>query len=75
MNIYKLMIYGFFILLILCIVVPIFKLIVTKSKIKGLADNSLEMTPKEFFKMRNASLGGKGKKHISTSQDFVGVSK
>lgn len=73
MNIYKMMIYGFLILLILCIVLPIFKLIITKSKIKGLANNSAEMTPEEFFRVRNASLGGKGKKHISTSQDFVGV--
>jgi len=44
-----------------------------KKKIRELADNALEVTPQEFFKIRNASNGGKGKKHISTRYDFAGV--
>lgn len=73
MNIFKVLIYVFAVLIVLAIVLPIIKAITTKNKIKGLASNSLEMTPKEFFKMRNASLGGRGRKHISSSQDYVGI--
>lgn len=44
-----------------------------KKKIRGLADNALEVTPQEFFKIRNSSNGGRGKKYISTRYDFAGV--
>lgn len=44
-----------------------------KEKIRGLADNALEVTPQEFFKIRNASNGGRGKKHISIQHDFAGM--
>ena len=30
-------------------------------QIKGLANNTLEMTPKQFMQMRKQSLGGRGK--------------
>lgn len=61
-----------FLIIIICII-PIVRTINIKEKIKGLADNALEVTPQEFFKIRNASNGGKGKKHISTRYDFAGV--
>ena len=60
-------------LIILVLVIPIVRTINIKKKIKGLADNALEITPQEFFKIRNASNGGRGKKHISAQYDFAGV--
>lgn len=44
-----------------------------KKKIKRLSDSVLEITPEEFFKIRNSSNGGRGRKHISTEYDFPGV--
>ena len=44
-----------------------------RQKIRQLADNSLELTPEEFMEMRNASYGGRGRKHISTEMEFAGV--
>ena len=44
-----------------------------KRKIKQLASNSLEVTPKEFFKIRNATDGKGSKKYISSQYDFSGV--
>jgi len=73
MDIYKLLIYLFIAFIALAIILPIAKSITTKSKIKKLSNNTIEMTPSEFFRMRNASLGGRGKKHISSNQDYVGV--
>ncbi len=61
---------GFF---ILACIIPTVQTISIKKKIKKLADNTLEVTPQEFFKIRNASNGGRGKKHISTQHDFMGV--
>lgn len=63
----------FLIVTIFRFVIPIVKTQTIKKKIKGLADNALEITPQEFFKIRNASNGGTGKKHISTQHDFAGV--
>lgn len=60
-------------ILIVCILIPIVKTIIIKSKIDSLADNALEVTPQEFFRIRNSSNGGRGKKHISTKYDFAGV--
>lgn len=42
-------------------------------KIRKLADNTMSVTPEQFFKIRNSSNGGRGNKHISTSKDFSGV--
>ena len=61
------------ILMLLLLIIPIVRTIVIKSKIKRLANNVLEINPEEFFKIRNASNGGRGRKHISTSEDFSGV--
>lgn len=44
-----------------------------KERIRAFANESFELTPEEFFKMRNKSLGGKGRKHISTEEEFTGV--
>ena len=41
-----------------------------KNTINELANNSLEISPEEFFKIRNTY---NGKKHISTDYDFTGV--
>lgn len=60
-------------LIIVICIIPIVRTINTKKKIKRLANNALEVTPQEFFKIRNASNGGRGKKHISTKHDFAGI--
>jgi hypothetical protein len=43
------------------------------TQIKALANNTLEITPNEFFKIRNFSFGGRGHKHFSTQYRFPGV--
>ena len=42
----------------------------TVKKIEMLSENALEVTPSEFFEIRNKSIG---KKHISTQYAFAGV--
>ena len=42
-------------------------------QIEGLANNTIEMTPEEFMKMRNFSFGGKGRKSYALTQNFPGV--
>lgn len=49
------------------------KNLTVRNQITKLKNNSLEMTPEEFFRMRNASNGGRGRRHISTNKDFPGV--
>ncbi len=44
-----------------------------KRQIRGLANNTLEMTPEEFFSMRNASFGGKGSPSFALTMNFAGV--
>ena len=44
-----------------------------REQITGLASNTLEMTPEEFFKMRNYSFGGRGKSQYSQQLNFAGV--
>lgn len=60
-------------IIFLAIFFPIVRTINIKKKIKKLADNVLEITPEEFFKIRNSSNGGRGRKHISTQYDFSGI--
>lgn len=60
-------------LLIACVLIRIVRTAVIKGKINKLADNALEVTPEEFFRIRNSSNGGRGKKHISTRYDFTGI--
>jgi hypothetical protein len=44
-----------------------------KEKIEGLANNTLELTPEEFFNFRNFSFGGRGRAHVSAQYNFAGV--
>ena len=44
-----------------------------KNQIYGLSNNTLEMTPEEFFKLRKTSFGGKGRPSYALSQNFAGV--
>ncbi len=56
----------------LCVFVAIKKAIIRK-KITGLANNTLEMSPEEFMKMRKTSFGGRGRPSYALTQNFVGV--
>lgn len=56
----------------LCIFVAIKKAIIRK-KITGLANNTLEMSPEEFMKMRKTSFGGRGRPSYALTQNFAGV--
>lgn len=49
-------------LLIACVLIRIVRTAVIKGKINKLADNALEVTPEEFFRIKNSSNGGRGKK-------------
>ena len=44
-----------------------------RKQIFELANNTLELTPEEFFKMRNKSFGGRGKALYSNNYNFAGV--
>ena len=44
-----------------------------KEQITSLANNTLELTPEEFFEMRNFSLGGRGRAKVSNQYNFAGV--
>ena len=44
-----------------------------KEQIRGLTNNTLEMTPEQFFKMRKTSFGGRGKPSYALMQNFEGV--
>lgn len=56
----------------LCVFVAIKKAIIRK-KITGLANNTLEMSPEEFMKMRKTSFGGRGRPSYALTQNFAGV--
>lgn len=64
-------VFFYFFFLIVISLIPIVHKTRIKIKIKKLASDSKEITPEEFFKLRNASNGKRG--HISTNQDFSGV--
>ena len=44
-----------------------------KRKVRGLANNTLEMTPDEFFTLRSTSFGGKGSPSFALTMNFAGV--
>lgn len=44
-----------------------------REQIFELANNTLELTPEEFFKMRNKSFSGRGKALHSNNYNFAGV--
>lgn len=60
-------------LLIFTIAIPLVQKHTIKQKIVKLANHTLEITPQEFFRIRNTSLGGRGHRHISSQYDFEGV--
>lgn len=67
---------DFFVLFILiCVILPIIivahKRMVLDKTLSELANNAIEMTPKEFFKFRNTSLGGQGS--YARKHNFEGV--
>lgn len=62
-----------YILFIFCCLYPFIHTLYIRHKIKKLANNSLEVTPQEFFDIRTANNGGRGRKYISTKYDFAGV--
>lgn len=70
---FKFLMWMFVIICIFLVVIPLIQINVIKDKVHKLADNSLEITPDEFFEIRNSTLGGRGKKHISSEYDFSGV--
>ncbi len=66
----------YLILFALCIILPIHTSYQKKkiaAQIKSLADNVLEMTPTEFFTMRNTTFGGRGSPKEALKHDFIGV--
>lgn len=44
-----------------------------RAQIEDLASNTLEITPEEFFQMRNQSFGGKGRALYANKYNFEGV--
>ena len=60
------------ILLLMMIHISIRKAMIRK-KIKGLSNNTLEMTPEEFMTMRKASFGGRGHPSYALTQNFAGI--
>ncbi len=60
-------------LLLLSLIVPLYRKHKINDQIKGLANNTLEMTPKQFMQMRKQSLGGRGKPSYALKKNFAGV--
>jgi len=80
MEDYIVIIVVFVVLVVLCIIIlaGIFFFIHKKKEkikvqIRGLANNTLEMTPEEFFAMRKTSFGGHGRPSYALTQNFAGV--
>ena len=67
--------YIFLILLIqlLFLILEIRKKRKIRSQIRDLANNTTEITPEEFFKIRNKSFGGRGNPLYSNNYNFTGV--
>nr|WP_238439322.1 GIY-YIG nuclease family protein [Bacillus cereus] len=73
--------YGLFVLItIYCYSIYYFNVYISSSSAKkireqifGLANNTLELTTKEFLEMRNKSFGGKGRALYSNNYNFAGV--
>lgn len=62
--------------IIICIIRIIFDILrklKINAQIDNLANNTIEMTPKEFMKMRNTSFGGKGRPSYALTRNFAGV--
>ena len=59
------------VLLVVCFTVPFHKKRKIKKQIRDLANNATEMSPEEFFRMRNFSLDGR--KSYAKTLNFAGV--
>lgn len=66
----ELLILIYVIVIILAFLIRFSQIKKTKEKIKGLADNTLEITPEEFFAIKKEKIG---KKSIANQYDFAGV--
>lgn len=64
---------GAIILFLVLIIFQIIEMNKIEKQIKELANNTLEMSPKEFFEMRNKSFGGRGRPQYSNNFNFAGV--
>jgi hypothetical protein len=69
----ELIIFGYIFIMVLILVLSFAKMTKIKEQIEGLADNTLEMTPEEFMKMRKISFGGRGRRSYALTQNFAGV--
>ena len=69
----ELIIFGYIFIMVLILVLSFAKMTKIKEQIEGLADNTLEMTPEEFMKMRKISFGGRGRHSYALTQNFAGV--
>ena len=69
----EVMIIVFSLLMLIAVAIAVIRILLVRNKIDQLKSNSMEMTPEEFFRMRNASNGGRGRQHISTGMDFPGI--
>lgn len=77
-NVYSLLAYLVLLLVMLRVVRPIYPIVTQltiRYRIRRLAKNSLVLTPKQFFKLRNQLIGVKSteRNHHSTSYQFAGV--
>ena len=55
------------------VVVRWIKMTYVRKKIRDATTNFDKLSPREFFKIRNTSLGGRGKPHYSNNYEFKGV--
>ena len=72
----RLLISAFIILFALLIIFAIVQFLQKKhieNQIEELASNALEITPEEFFEMRNKSFGGRGSPKYANKFNFSGV--
>ena len=67
-------IYGLiFIIMFAIVLIRIVISAETKGRIRDLKGNSLEVTPEEFFRLRNKKKAFNNRKNISTDMDFAGI--
>lgn len=73
---YTILPYIIFVLILLRFLKPLYPVFVEmkiRHQVHQLADNSLILTPEQFFKLRNQSSGGQGRAKIANRYNFAGV--
>lgn len=60
-------------LIILCFFLKNFSKWKIKRQIKGLSNNAIEMSPEQFMRMRNKSMGGKGCPSYANTMNYAGI--